>query len=953
MVKTSIHKAALQNGIRLGALCLGLLLVTLSGMAQTATLTGTIYDDETGETLPGATVSLVGTYKGASTDMNGKYSLPDIKPGDYAVKVTFIGYSDAIFNGVRIKAGEKNELNARMKSRSTSLQEVIIVGEQIIDLESGKSEINISREDISEMAVRDVTDVVKMQAGVSENPDGLQIRGGRVYETQYVVDGISAQDPLAGTGFGVNVSASAIGDIKIVTGGAGAEYGDGSSGVISTTIREGGDKFEMSGNWITDNYFTNRDKGTSWNSDIVELSLGTPIPGTKKKLTLFATASANLTDSYYRLQADQLNSSLFPDDPDFWAPRQSNSWANTVKLAYTIRPGFKLFFTNQHSLGINQSTRSLQIVGFDAVVQPGLQYDFSENLDNATTYTHHSNLSVFGMNYSFPNNKWNVNTSFGRLFTNLRADANGRPFRTETVDQIFDAESIVTDPITIFNPGDSIAFVNAPSGLNNNGGISSTWHDHYVREYTIKNKVNFYPENQVHKIAFGQEHKETQYQWVDVNRPWVGAPIQINDTLSTPSVSVGSSNDIWAANAASGGVFLEDNIVYKGINATLAVRVNYWAFGTFVDDAIEDPDALILDNARQDYKERTVPVLGRRFQARVLPKLNVSFPVTENMVLYFNYGHSMRLPHPRFVYAGLDPVYQDRGFLSRIGNPNLKPETTVAYEMGIKAQVSRNLGVTFTAFNNDKYDYIVTRTIVLEDQTGRLVDRTTSINQDYARIVGLELGLNYRLSKQIRTFFNGAYQVATGKSNSASESLQQIRQTGYVNTTKEQYLAWDRPWDLKGGVILIPDSNVRILGMSLKGFRVFISGTYKSGLRYTPQEYVGTNDIGRPIYQSIVDKPFSEVGEAWNWFDLKLSRDFHLKSGRGVSLSIEVKNIFNQKNAQIINPVTGRAYEFGDPVPESWRDPAYPDPLDSSAPPTNPARFLTPRQILYGISFKL
>ncbi len=951
-MKSSTHLNFKRIQSRFSLLVLTMLLCAV-GFAQTATLSGTIYDDETGETLPGATVFLVGTYKGASTDMNGEYKIEDIKPGDYSVKVTFIGYSDQVFNGIRIKKGDQNELNARMKSRSTSLQEVIVVGEQIVDLESGKSEISISREDIQEMAVRDVKDVVKMQAGVSENPDGIQIRGGRVYETQYVVDGISAQDPLAGTGFGVNVSSSAISDVTVVTGGAGAEYGDGSAGVISTSIREGGDKFEMSGSLITDNYFTNRNEGSSWNSDIVELSLGTPIPGTKKKLTLFATASANLTDGYYRLQADQLNSSLFENNPDRWAPRQANAWANTVKLAYTIRPGFKLFFTNQNSLSINQNTRSLQIVGFDAVVQPGLQYEFSENLDNATTYTHNSNLSVLGINYSFPNNRWNINTSLGRLFTNLRADANGRPFRTESVDQIFDPESIVTDPVTIFNPGDSIVFVNAPSGLINNDGISTLWHDHYVQEYTVKTKVSYYPKNEVHKFSFGQEHKETQYQWVDVNRPWVGAPIRINDTLSTPSISVGSSNDIWAANAASGGFFVEDNIVYKGINATLGVRLNYWAFGTFVDDAIQDSNAIILDEVRRDYEERTIPILGRRFQARVLPRLNVSFPVTENIVLYFNYGHSMRAPHPRFVYAGLDPVYQDRGFLSRIGNPNLKPETTVAYEMGIKAQASRNLGITFTAFNNDKYDYIVTRTIVLEDQTGRLVDRTTSINQDYARIIGLELGLNYRLTKQIRTFFNGAYQVATGKSNSAAESLQQIRQTGFVNTTKEQYLAWDRPWDLKAGVILVPDTTSKVFGVSLKGFRLFISATYKSGLRYTPHEFVGTNDVGRPIYQPIVDKPFSEIGEAWSWVDIKLSRDILLKSGRGISLSIEIKNVFDQKNAQIINPVTGRAYEFGDPVPESWRDLAYPDPLDDSEPPTNPARFLNPRQILYGISFRI
>ncbi|MDP4964540.1 MAG: carboxypeptidase-like regulatory domain-containing protein, partial [Salibacteraceae bacterium] len=157
----------------------------LSSFAQTAILEGTIFDDETGTTLPGATIAIVGTYNGTSSDMDGNYKLENIKPGDYSIKVSFIGYTDALFNGVSLKKNETKKLNVKLQLRSNTLQEVIVVGERVVDLESGKSEINIDRETIKEMAVRDVQDIVKMQAGVSENPDGIQIRGGRVYETQY------------------------------------------------------------------------------------------------------------------------------------------------------------------------------------------------------------------------------------------------------------------------------------------------------------------------------------------------------------------------------------------------------------------------------------------------------------------------------------------------------------------------------------------------------------------------------------------------------------------------------------------------------------------------------------------------------------------------------------------------------------------------------------------------
>ena len=66
----------------------------------------------------------------------------------------------------------------------------------------------------------------------------------------------------------------------------------------------------------------------------------------------------------------------------------------------------------------------------------------------------------------------------------------------------------------------------------------------------------------------------------------------------------------------------------------------------------------VLDQVRTDYMSSTIGAAGLRWKLRMLPRLNVSFPVTENNVLYFNFKDSMRTPHPRFLYAGLDPEYQ-------------------------------------------------------------------------------------------------------------------------------------------------------------------------------------------------------------------------------------------------------------------------------------------------------
>ena len=57
-------------------------LAPLAVLAQTKTIKGVIYEEETGETMPGATVSVVGSTKGVMTDLDGSFELSGVKPTD-------------------------------------------------------------------------------------------------------------------------------------------------------------------------------------------------------------------------------------------------------------------------------------------------------------------------------------------------------------------------------------------------------------------------------------------------------------------------------------------------------------------------------------------------------------------------------------------------------------------------------------------------------------------------------------------------------------------------------------------------------------------------------------------------------------------------------------------------------------------------------------------------------
>ena len=63
--------------------------------------------------------------------------------------------------------------------------------------------------------------------------------------------------------------------------------------------------------------------------------------------------------------------------------------------------------------------------------------------------------------------------------------------------------------------------------------------------------------------------------------------------------------------------------------------------------------------------------------------------------------------------------------------------------------------------------------------------------------------------------------------------------------------------------------------------------------------------------------------------------------------------MLDAKNSAIINPVTGKAYEYGDDVPDNLNDPRYPDvQAPIKAYPFDPSRYLTRRNIKLGVSLR-
>jgi outer membrane receptor protein involved in Fe transport len=979
---------------RLKSLLTALFLICTSTVviAQTGGIKGVITDAETGETLIGVNILISGTSFGAATGLDGDYEIDNIRPGDYTVRITYIGFETVLLTGIKVEAGEFTELDYKLKPKVlTSGEEIVVIGERpIFDVEKSTTSATISRRDIEAAPVRKVEDAVSLQSGVIKDPTGLYIKGGRAYETGYVVDGVSAQDPLAGTGFGLDLGANSFSNIEVITGGVGAEYGDVTSGVVSVKTRNGGDTYEGSFSHKRDNFGSNvMDNQANYFQDIYEFSIGGPgvlaekilpklgldIPG---KITFYATAQVAFEDGYTKLSADQIQSSIAGSD--FWSPRQGNRWNGMMKLTYNIKPGMRLQAAYQRSLTINQNTRMLQITGADTQVQPGFQFAFSNGfLDNANTYTHDSNLSYLKWTQTLSTSSF-YEVQVSRLFTQLRADANGRDWRPNIVDGEFDPESIVTYPGNEFEGTDDFTYILAGPGYFNNGGIATLWHDHFAEEITVRSSYTKLFGGQQNQLVIGIESKFNDYQWIDITRPWIGAPIRIDENTVSETFRVGENFDAWRVKPKRGALFITDKIRYNGLIANIGGRFEYWAPGEYVDERVEealDPNVFstIPEFVAEQYQKDSKEILGLRYKFIFLPKINVSFPVRENQVLFFNYGHSARIPHPSFVYAGLDPFFQDQSDLPSLGNPNLNREVDISYEIGLRNQITSNDALNISAFWRDKYDFVTSQSIRVNDIDGRPVTKAFRINGDYARSRGVEVSYLKRYRDLLRGQLSFTYSRAEGLSSTNDDNLNSISGSQNVGNNIETPLAWDRPFDIKGNITFTHARENGILDSPvLNNFQLFVSAVWRSGARYTPFERVGTErnpitgeENWRPIYEQIDDpaERYSEVGPAWFYMDFNLQKWFTIGETR-ISTFLEISNFLNNKSAVVINPVTGEGYKQypnsqaelialrdnrSYDVPNSVRDPRYLDPTDNGLPRyENPANFLQQRHIVFGLS---
>ena len=122
-----------RSTLALVALALATLAASAPASAQGA-IAGTIVDPATDFPIITASVLVIGTTRGAATVVDGKYRIEGLRPGDYTLRVSYVGYQTKEFTGIAVVDGQTTTLDIELEEAVLGTEgEVIVVG----DVENG------------------------------------------------------------------------------------------------------------------------------------------------------------------------------------------------------------------------------------------------------------------------------------------------------------------------------------------------------------------------------------------------------------------------------------------------------------------------------------------------------------------------------------------------------------------------------------------------------------------------------------------------------------------------------------------------------------------------------------------------------------------------------------------------------------------------------------------------
>jgi hypothetical protein len=253
-----------------------------------ATISGTLTDPG-GRVVPDAKITLTNTDQGIEqtivSNHDGAYSVPNVVPGPYDIKVEAAGFRSEVKRGLAVTVGEQPIINFNLKI--ASLDTSVIVEDATSQIEVGNSalsdvvqgdtirELPLNGRDWTQMAALEPgTATIRSQANAQTSTSSrgnrgfgqqLTIAGGRPQLNTYRIDGINVNDysnSAPGNSAGLSLGADSIGEFSVISSNYSATYGNTAGGVINAITRAGTNQFHGSAYEFARNSFFDAENET-------------------------------------------------------------------------------------------------------------------------------------------------------------------------------------------------------------------------------------------------------------------------------------------------------------------------------------------------------------------------------------------------------------------------------------------------------------------------------------------------------------------------------------------------------------------------------------------------------------------------------------------------------------------------------------------------------------------
>jgi hypothetical protein len=359
------------------------------------------------------------------------------------------------------------------------------------------------------------------------------------------------------------------------------------------------------------------------------------------------------------------------------------------------------------------------------------------------------------------------------------------------------------------------------------------------------------------------------------------------------------------------------------------------------------------DNSFADYKP----------QLNIMPRIAVSFPISEVANFFFHYDVLIARPSSNNVVTALNYFYFDDNGRTPENNANLKPEKTIDFEVGFQQKLNETSGIKLASYYRGMEDWIQLRYFKYLPAPLKVPEYTSYDNIDFGTVKGFTFQYDLRATNHISGVVNYTLQFADGTGSNAG-SQRGLNQQGNIRvisplsfderhrvTTTLDYRYDDPVYD---GPMLFGKEILKNAGAN-------VQLTTVSGRPYTrtktPTQFGGSQ----------IDGDINGSRLPWTLnLDMRIDKTIVLSKNPKVPLNmnvyLRVQNILNARNIQGVYSATGSADSDG--YLESPRGQSESKGVENSRPNDysaylnsymmrllDPDFYLFPRRIFLGATF--